>query len=47
MDFIDQIKTIAQNIEKIKGGALNEQATKYGSVAKRRDKGKKSRLTLD
>ncbi len=32
MDLIDQIKTIAQNIEKIKGGSLNEQATKNSFI---------------
>ena len=32
MDFVDQIKTIAQNIEKIKGGVLNEQATKNSFI---------------
>jgi hypothetical protein len=32
MDFVDQIKTIAQNIEKIKDKVLNEQATKNSLI---------------
>jgi hypothetical protein len=32
MDFVDQIKKIAQNIEKIKGAALNEEATKNSFI---------------
>jgi predicted type IV restriction endonuclease len=32
MDFVDQIKTIAQNIERMKGSVLNEQATKNSFI---------------
>lgn len=32
MDFVDQIKTIAQNIEKVKDKVLNEQATKNSLI---------------